>query len=45
MSYSAETAQFKKLIEALEKPENKQRLTNLALTKAFNDLKTKQKSV
>ncbi|HUH25902.1 MAG TPA: DUF6261 family protein, partial [Flavobacterium sp.] len=42
MSYSAETAQLKKLIEALEKPENEQRLNNLNLTTAFDDLKAKQ---
>ena len=41
LSYSAETAQLKKLIEELEKPENTQRLTNLALATAFTELKTK----
>lgn len=41
LSYSAETAQLKKLIEELEKPENTQRITNLALTTAFVELKTK----
>ena len=44
MSYSAETAQLKKLIEELEKPENTQRLTNLALATAFDDLKTKHQA-
>ena len=42
MSYSTETAQLKKLIEELEKPDNKQRITNLALSTAFTELKTKQ---
>jgi len=44
LSYSAETAQLKKLIEALEKPENIQKITNLNLTAAFNDLKTKHEA-
>lgn len=42
MSYATETAQLKKLIEALEKPENQQRITNLALTTAFEELRKKQ---
>lgn len=41
MSYSAETAQLKKLIEALEKPENAQHIANLALTTALEELKNK----
>lgn len=41
MSYFAETAQLKKLIEELEKPDNALRITNLSLTAAFADLKTK----
>ncbi|WP_276681147.1 DUF6261 family protein [Empedobacter brevis] len=44
MSYSAETAQLKKLIEELEKPDNVLRITNLSLTTAFDDLKTKQQA-
>ncbi|WP_314241354.1 DUF6261 family protein [Empedobacter tilapiae] len=44
MSYSAETAQLKKLIEELEKPENILRITNLSLTSAFDDLKTKHQA-
>lgn len=44
LSYSAQTAQLKKLIEELEKPENTQRLENLAITPAFNDLKTKHEA-
>lgn len=44
LSYSAQTAQLKKLIEALEMPENTQRIDNLAITPAFNDLKTKHEA-
>ncbi|WP_413532385.1 DUF6261 family protein [Empedobacter brevis] len=44
MSYSAQTAQLKKLIEELEKPEHKTRITNLSLTAAFDDLKTKHEA-
>ena len=44
LSYSAETAQLKKLIEALEKTENNQKITNLNLTAAFHDLKTKHEA-
>ena len=44
LSYSAETAQLKKLIEALDKPENNQKITNLNLTAAFHDLKTKHEA-
>lgn len=42
LSYSSETAQMKKLIEELEKPENTQKLTALSLTTAFIDMKDKQ---
>jgi len=41
MSYSAQSAQLKKLIEELEKPENTTRINNLLLTPSFTDLKTK----
>lgn len=41
MSYSAETAQMKKLIEELEKPENVQKITTLSLNTAFDELTTK----
>lgn len=44
LSYSAQTAQLKKLIEELEKPENMQRIENLTITTAFNDLKTKHQA-
>ncbi|MEG0851661.1 MAG: DUF6261 family protein [Flavobacterium sp.] len=44
LSYSAQTAQLKKLIEELEKPENVQRIENLTITTAFNDLKTKHQA-
>lgn len=43
-SYSAQTAQLKKLIEALETPENQQRITHLALSTAVADLKTKHQA-
>src|SRR5690606_3862503 len=43
LSYSAQTAQLKKLIEELEKPENTQRIENLTITTAFNDLKQNTK--
>ncbi|MBN9336861.1 MAG: hypothetical protein J0I88_03305 [Chryseobacterium sp.] len=42
LSYSSQTAQMKKLIEELEKPENIAKMTELSLTAAFNDMKTKQ---
>jgi len=42
LSYSSETAQMKKLIEELEKPENLAKLNALSLTDAFTDMKTKQ---
>lgn len=44
LSYSAQTAQLKKLIEELEKPENMQRIENLTITTAFNDLKKKHQA-
>ena len=42
LSYSSETAQMKKLIEELEKPENMAKIDALSLTAAFTDMKTKQ---
>jgi len=42
MSYSSQTAQMKKLIEELEKPENSQKLKDLKLTAAFEDMKNRQ---
>lgn len=42
MSYSSQTAQMKKLVEELEKQENLTKITALALSPAFNDMKTKQ---
>jgi len=42
MSYSSQTAQMKKLIEELEKPENRQNLTALSLTTAFDEMKDRQ---
>lgn len=44
LSYSAESAQMKKLIEKLEKTEHKAKLTALSLTTAFTELKTKQEN-
>lgn len=44
LSYSAQTAQLKKMIEDLEKLENTQRLENLNITTAFTDLKTKHEA-
>ena len=44
MSYSAESAQMKKLIEELEKTEQKAKLAALSLTTAFTELKTKQEN-
>lgn len=41
MSYSSQTAQMKKLIEALERPENTQKIANLSLSIAFLEMKTK----
>ncbi|RXM38324.1 hypothetical protein BOQ62_17255 [Chryseobacterium sp. CH21] len=42
LSYSSQTAQMKKLIEVLETPENKQKLTVLSLDVAFAEIKAKQ---
>ncbi len=44
LSYSAQTAQLKKLIEELEKPENARHIQNLTITTAFNDLKAKHQA-
>ncbi|MCI3936123.1 DUF6261 family protein [Chryseobacterium aahli] len=41
LSYSAQTAQMKKLIEELERPENTQKLNVLSLIPAFNEIKSK----
>ncbi|MCU7616603.1 DUF6261 family protein [Chryseobacterium sp. PBS4-4] len=41
-SYSTQSAQMKKLIEDLEKPENIQKLNALSIITAFNDMKSKQ---
>ena len=41
LSYSSETAQLKKLIEALETPENTKKLATLSLTTAFKEMKQK----
>ncbi|VXB07276.1 MULTISPECIES: DUF6261 family protein [Chryseobacterium] len=41
MSYSSQTAQMKKLIEALERPENTQKIVNLSLSVAFLEMKNK----
>ncbi|HEX7870898.1 MAG TPA: DUF6261 family protein [Chryseobacterium sp.] len=43
-SYSTQTAQMKKLIEDLEKPENIQKLNTLSLVAAFNDMKSKHEA-
>lgn len=42
MSYAEETAQLKKLIEELEKPENKAMISALGLEAVFTELKQKQ---
>jgi len=42
LSYSSQTAQMKKLIEDLEKPENFQKLNALSLVPAFNEMKLLQ---
>lgn len=41
MSYSSQTAQMKKLIEALELPENTPKIVNLSLSIAFLEMKNK----
>ncbi|MCX8532478.1 DUF6261 family protein [Chryseobacterium luquanense] len=43
-SYSTQTAQMKKLIEDLEKPENIQKLNTLSLVAAFNNMKSKHEA-
>lgn len=42
LSYSSQTAQMKKLIEALELPDNVQKIANLHLSTAFSEMKEKQ---
>lgn len=42
LSYSSQTAQMKKLIEELEKPENTAKIKDLALTEAFAEMKNRQ---
>ncbi len=42
LSYSSQTAQMKKLIEALELPGNQQKMTALSINTAFAEMKTKQ---
>lgn len=42
LSYSSQTAQMKKLIEELEKPDNTQKLKDLKLTIAFDEMIDKQ---
>jgi len=44
LSYSSQTAQMKKLIEELEKPENGQKITALSLTPAFAEMKSKHEA-
>ncbi|OCA74349.1 DUF6261 family protein [Chryseobacterium arthrosphaerae] len=44
LSYSSQTAQMKKLIEELETPENKKKITLLALENAFAEMKGKQEA-
>lgn len=41
LSYSAQSAQMKKLIEELDKPENTMKINALSLSTAFMELKTK----
>lgn len=42
MSYSSQTAQMKKLIEELEKPDNNKKINDLKLQTAFDEMKDKQ---
>ncbi len=42
MSYSSQTAQIKKLIEELEKPDNNKKINDLKLQTAFDEMKDKQ---
>jgi len=44
LSYSSQTAQMKKLMEALESPENQQKIALLSLNTAFADMKTKHET-
>jgi len=44
LSYSSQTAQMKKLIEELEKPENVQKITALSLTSGFAEMKSKHEA-
>lgn len=44
LSYSSQTAQMKKLIEALESPEHQQKIALLSLNTAFADMKTKHEA-
>lgn len=44
LSYSSQTAQMKKLIEALESPENQQKIALLSVNTAFADMKTKHET-
>ncbi|MBO6185814.1 MAG: hypothetical protein J6O88_14190 [Chryseobacterium sp.] len=44
LSYSSQTAQMKKLIEALETPENLQKISVLSLDGAFMEMKTKHEA-
>lgn len=44
LSYSSQTAQMKKLIEALETPDNVQKISTLSLSPAFADMKTKHEA-
>lgn len=45
LSYSSQTAQMKKLIEALESPDNQQKIALLSLNTAFADMKTKHEAL
>lgn len=44
LTYSSQTAQMKKLIEALESSENQQKIALLSVNTAFTDMKTKHES-
>jgi hypothetical protein len=44
LSYSSQTAQMKKLIETIERPENMEKIANLSLNTAYNDMKSKQEA-
>lgn len=44
LSYSSQTAQMKKLVEALELPVNAQKITSLSLDAAFADMKGKHEA-